>query len=166
MGISSRRALGWLYRAAMDSSPLRWVFSWACSLRLDIPSRLGNSDDAGCLCRKSGPSARAGLYIASSLGRSVLRLCLASDLVCCLRYGNPPAWPHYPFCTWQPHWWLASLLDAGISRGPKYLGPPGWFNSARPHPIRCPVIGADLALAGGSDPENSHGFWIFVSSLS
>src|SRR5215212_1845980 len=96
MGISTWRTLGWLYCTALDRSSFDWIFHWPCSVRLDIFAWLGCLNFIGCLCRESCQKTRAILYIARSLGRLILRLCVAFDLVCCFRDGNAFAWTHHP----------------------------------------------------------------------
>src|SRR6266508_5620380 len=101
MGVSTWGTLGWVHCAALDRSAFHWIFNWACSLCLDVPTWLGRFNSVGCLCGESRAKTCALLYIPRSMGRLILRLCLAPDLVGCLRDGNTPAWTDYPCCAGQ-----------------------------------------------------------------
>src|SRR5678815_2189469 len=121
MGISTWGTLGRLHGAALDRSSFDRIFNWACSLHLDIPAWLGCLNALGCLCRKSCPKTCIILYSAYAMGRFILRLCVASDLVCCLRDGNAFAWTHHPRCAGQFDWGLAALSDPGSASRIKHL---------------------------------------------
>src|SRR5689334_6605106 len=94
MGISTWRTLSRFHRATLDRSTLDWIFDWTGSLRLDISAWLGCFSFTGCLCREFSAKACAFVYITNTLGGIILRLCMASHLVRCLRDGNTLAWTH------------------------------------------------------------------------
>src|SRR6266498_4295397 len=139
MGISTRGTLGWVYCAALDRSSFDWIFNWACSLCLDTFAWLGCLNAVGCLCRESRAKTCIILYSTHSVGRIILRLCVASDLVCCLRDGNAFAWTHHPCCAGHFDWWFASLPDLGSAGRIKHLGSPRWFDTLGPDPV-CGLV--------------------------
>src|SRR5512145_2828853 len=111
MVVPAWSALGRLHSTPLDGSSFHWIPNGSRTVRLDLFSRLGGLDLAGGLCRRHSTKASAILYIAHSLGRTILYLCLASDMVCRFRDGNAPAWADYPCCAGVAYVRFAPLPD-------------------------------------------------------
>src|SRR5690349_18473598 len=132
MGISTWGALRRLHGTALDRFAFPRIFSWARSLHVDLLAWVGHPNPGRGLRRKPRPKTCTFLHIASPLGRIILRVCLAPDLVGSFRDGNALARTDYPGCPRGIDSRFASLPDPGPAHGVKHLGSARWIDSAGP----------------------------------
>src|SRR3972149_1390200 len=140
MGVSSRRAFSWLHLAALDGPSCSWLFIKSCALCMDLLSGLG------CINLNGNPRGKRRaetcwiIQAAPALGGAILCLCMASDVVCCLRDGNPFTWIHCIRSAGRADERFTSLSDFGPACRSKHLGPARRLDIARPDIIcRFPV---------------------------
>src|SRR6266487_646142 len=146
MGISPRSTFGWLDSATLDGSSFYWLFNWLGSLCVDVLAWLDCINAASYLCRECRAKTYNILQVTNSLGRLILRLCMASDLGSCLRDGNTLTWTHHPGGAWRVNQRFASLSDLGPACWTQHLDSPRRLDFAGSDFICCIAIRAIMAF--------------------
>src|SRR6266498_1691103 len=108
----------------MDVASRDRVSVEARTLYLDLFSWLDLIDVVRNLCGEYCAQPTCLIQAARSVGRIILRLCLALDLVRRLGDGNAFTWIYHLCSFIDASKWIASLFSLGFSRSPKYLDSP------------------------------------------